>query len=81
MDLITRIFKNNVFRFLLLNLVLILLYCYYQPLCEPCLDNVNCPMCISNEQYVLIYLAVILNILNGIYILIRVKKIDVHKNK
>jgi hypothetical protein len=31
-----------------------ILFWYWQPLCEPCLFNTNCPPCISHLQYALV---------------------------
>lgn len=31
-----------------------------QPLCEPCLDEENCPYCISNRQIFLLFLMFLL---------------------
>lgn len=44
------------------------LYQYYQPLCEPCLPNTDCPPCIAKEQYVVMYLIGVIEVI----ILVRV---------
>ncbi len=72
---------SNAFKKILLliaiNLALGLLYLYYQPLCEPCLENTYCPLCISKEKYMVIITAVILNILFLLAILFRNKKLKI----
>jgi hypothetical protein len=51
----------------MIDLLLLLFYWYYQPLCEPCLSNNGCPLCISKEQVFIIFLGTALNLLLGIY--------------
>lgn len=66
--------KNNTKMILLLlaiDLIIVLLYWYYQPLCEPCLDKNNCPPCLSKEQYVLIYFGLAINVLVVAILLIK----------
>ncbi len=41
------------FIFLLIEIILIFGYYYYQPFCEPCLPDTYCPPCISREQNIL----------------------------
>jgi hypothetical protein len=36
---------------ILVSLLGILFFRYYQPYCEPCLSGLDCPPCISKEQY------------------------------
>ncbi len=43
------------------DLILIILFFHFQPLCEPCLDKKNCPLCLSNEQYFVIYFGICIN--------------------
>jgi hypothetical protein len=62
------------FLLLAIDLILLFLYWYYQPLCEPCLDKKNCPPCISKEQYFIIYFGVAINVVWGLYCLCRHKK-------
>ena len=55
---------------LIIDLILGLLFWYYQPKCEPCLYINDCPPCLSKQQYYIIYFGVILNlfyIINSIY--------------
>lgn len=63
---IIRFLKSCLFKLLLIDFLLLLLFRYYQPLCEPCLDNVDCPPCISTEQYFIIYFGVVINVIIGI---------------
>ncbi len=62
-----KIVEKCFFKLLMIDLFLLLLYWYYQPLCEPCLSNYDCPTCISKEQFLIIYLGTALNLLFGIY--------------
>ena len=65
---------NNCFLILLtIDLLLLSLYKYYQPLCEPCLSKNDCPPCLSREQYFIIYFTIILNIGIGIFCRIKSK--------
>jgi hypothetical protein len=59
--------KKSLFLLLVTDLVLVILYWYYQPLCEPCLDRQDCPPCISREQYFTIYFGVAINLIFGLY--------------
>ena len=54
---------NNFSKLCLIDLLLLLSYVYYQPLCEPCLEKNDCEPCISEEQYFIIYLGIVLNLL------------------
>ncbi len=60
-SLIIRIFRNPWFKLILVDLILYLLFKYYQPLCEPCLEGVECPPCLSEEQYFILYLGIAIN--------------------
>ena len=70
---IKKINRNYFFKLLIIDSFLLLLYWYYQPLCEPCLDKNDCPPCLSKEQYFIIYFSVVLNLLFGIYCLFKRK--------
>lgn len=35
---------------LIAEVLLVFLYYYTQPLCEPCIDDIPCPPCVSSEQ-------------------------------
>jgi uncharacterized membrane protein len=61
--------KRCFFWLLAMDLILLLLYWYYQPLCEPSLNTQNCPPCLSKNQYFIIYFALSINLLLGIYCL------------
>lgn len=69
-------FKKILFL-IVINLALGLLYLYYQPLCEPCLENTYCPLCVSKEQYMVIIAAVILNTLFLLAVFFRNKKLKI----
>ncbi|WP_432671118.1 hypothetical protein [Flavobacterium sp. SM2513] len=43
--------------FISVESTLFLIYCYYQPKCEPCLPCEDCPPCLSNEQITTFWLA------------------------
>jgi len=62
--------KKCFFWLLAIGLTL-LLYWYYQPLCEPCWDNQDCPPCISKNQYFILCFAIAINLLLGIYCLFK----------
>jgi uncharacterized membrane protein len=73
-DLIKKISKSCLFKLFLLDLILIFLFMYYQPLCEPCIDGADCPSCLSKQQYFIIYFGLGINLLSGIYCLYRSRK-------
>ncbi len=64
---IKKISKNYLFILFLLDLIFVLLFKYYQPLCEPCLDITDCLPCLSKQQYYILYLGLALNIIVGLY--------------
>ena len=68
--------NNKKFLFLLsvLDKILLILYWYYQPLCEPCLDKKDCPPCISKEQYFIIYFGLVINLVWGLYYFYKSRK-------
>lgn len=74
-DLIKKTSKSCLFKLLLLDLTLVLLFKYYQPLCEPCIDGADCPPCLSKQQYFIIYLGLGMNLISGIYCLYKNRKI------
>lgn len=59
---INRYFKGFFFRLVIVDLVLFLLFRYFQPLCEPCLDN-DCEPCLSQKQYAIIFIGITVNLL------------------
>jgi hypothetical protein len=61
--------KTKYIAMLSIDIILILLYIYYQPLCEPCISKEDCPPCISDEQYFLLGLGILLNIGFLLYII------------
>jgi hypothetical protein len=65
---------KSLFLLLFIDLILLSLYCYYQPLCEPCFDKRNCSPCISNEQYFIIYFGVTINLAWGLYCLYKSRR-------
>jgi len=72
-DQISKILKSYIFKLLLLDLLLVILFRYYQPLCEPCLNGADCPPCLSNIQYCIIFIGTIVNVVACMYYLIKVK--------
>jgi len=58
-----KILKSPYLRLLLIDLFLLILFRYYQPVCEPCFDNSECPICMSSEQYFIVYSALAINII------------------
>lgn len=67
-----KIIKNIVIWFAI-NVVLYLLFRYYQPFCEPCLSN-DCPPCLSEQQYIIIYFCLGFNVIYFLYIIFWKKK-------
>ena len=63
--LINKFFKSCFFRLTVIDFVLFLLFRYYQPLCEPCLDN-DWEPCLSKEQYIIIYIGIAVNVIGFI---------------
>ena len=61
--------KKYLFWLLGIDLTLLLLYRHYQPLCEPCLNKQNCPPCISENQYFILYFGIAFNLFIGMYFL------------
>ena len=55
------------FKLFLIDLILFLLFRYYQPMCEPCLYNIDCPPCLSKEQYFIIYFGIAINTIFAIF--------------
>ena len=51
------------------------LFSYNQPQCEPCLPNTYCPPCIGKEQYAIMYLFGIINLI----VLVRIIYISLKK--
>lgn len=71
---IKKINTNCFLVFISTNILFFLLYKYYQPLCEPCLNKEDCPPCISKEQYYIIYFSIVLNIAVLSYYIFKKKK-------
>lgn len=71
---INRVIRNCFFKLIISDFLLIFLYYYFQPLCEPCIDLHNCPLCMSKEQYVIVYLGIALNLMLGVYCLLKKKR-------
>jgi hypothetical protein len=44
--------------FIVIEAILMFFYSYFQPKCEPCIENSPCPLCISFEQKIIAILAV-----------------------
>ena len=63
-------------KLIILNILLLSRYCYiaYGIECEPCLDNTDCPPCMTKEQYFIIYFGIALNIFIGIYCIIKPRR-------
>ncbi len=57
-----RVISNTQLPFFLLVIVTAVsgcLYWYFQPLCEPCLPGSQCPPCVSDEQYGLVWVTIV----------------------
>lgn len=48
--------------FVVLLVIGYMLYRYYQPLCDSCLPGTECPPCRAKEQYIVVYLFGVLEI-------------------
>ena len=73
-SLMSKIRKSCFLKLLLLDLILIFLFKIRQPECEPCGDFPDCPPCISPEQYFIIYFAMVINPIGGLYCLYKHRK-------
>lgn len=74
-----QILKNRTFLIVaIIDALLVAAYYYYQPYCEPCLINDNCPPCISNEQITIIYVIIIFS---SVYIVSLIWKRIKYSNK
>ena len=71
---IKRLNFNCFLLFVSTNFLFFVLYKYYQPLCELCLNREDCPPCISKEQYFIIYFGIVLNIAMILYYIFKKKK-------
>lgn len=49
--------------FVFINMLLYLSFKDFQSICVPCLDDTDCPPCISEEQYILIYFGIAINVI------------------
>ncbi len=74
-NLIKKITKSCFLQLLLLDLILIIFFRYYQPLCEPCINLEDCPACLSKEQYWIIFFGLIANSIFLLYYLGKIKKL------
>jgi len=70
-----KIIKSCLLKLFLIDLLLLILFRYYQPLCEPCLDALDCPPCLSKQQYFIIYFGLGANLILGFYCFYK------HRNK
>jgi hypothetical protein len=58
---------------LVVDAILYLIFKHYQPLCEPCITG-ECPLCLSTQQYNIIYLGIIINIIYIPYVIVKSTK-------
>ena len=72
--LIKKIVKSCLFKLFLMDFILFVLFKYYQPFCEPCIDGADCPPCLSKEQYFIIYFGLAANLIFGLYCLYKIKR-------
>lgn len=52
----------------IIEVILGIIFIINQPLCEPCIDEQDCPPCLSNIQYYTIFLFIVFPV---IYIIIK----------
>jgi hypothetical protein len=57
-----KINKKIIIGVVILNTIFLLLFLYFQPLCEPCIDKSDCPPCLSRQQYFIIYFGIAVNL-------------------
>jgi uncharacterized membrane protein len=62
-----KITKSCFSKIILLDFLLFLVFRHYQPICEPCIDGADCPPCLSEEQYFIIYFGLVTNLIFGMY--------------
>lgn len=60
--------KNDWFVLSIVEVILIVVFIINQPLCEPCIDEEDCPLCLSDIQYCTVFLFIVFPV---IYILIK----------
>lgn len=48
---------------IIIDIILLILFWYYDALCEPCIDKSDCPPCLSKEQYFIIYFGGAVNLI------------------
>jgi len=61
--------KNDWFILSTIEVIWVIIFIINQPLCEPCIDEQDCPPCLSNIQYCTIFLFIVFPV---IYIIIKV---------
>lgn len=57
-----KISKKNIIAAIVLDAILVLLFLYFQPQCEPCIEKNDCPPCLSRQQYFIIYFGIAVNL-------------------
>ena len=67
--LIKIISKSWFSKLFFLDLILLIFFRHYQPICEPCIDQADCPPCLSKQQYYIMYSGLAINLIIGIYCL------------
>lgn len=74
--LIKKIISSRFFALSVIDIMLLALFRYYQPLCEPCIDTNDCPPCLSKQQYFILYFSLAVNLAFGMYYLFKKIKND-----
>lgn len=69
-----KIIAITVFLLILNNIASYFWYKYYQPQCAPCLPGYPCPPCRSTEQYVLLVISPLLDVVLIVRMWIKLKK-------
>lgn len=59
--------KNILLNLLISNILLLVVFVVNQPLCEPCIDAKDCPPCLSDEQYHIIVIGIIINCISLLF--------------
>ncbi len=71
--------KKIIIGFIIVDLLLLILFKYYQPYCEPCLTD-DCPPCLSEKQYFIIYISAVFNTIMIPYIVVKLVKSKKYNN-
>jgi len=46
--------KKKILILIIINVLVLFVTMMFQPKCEPCIEGFECPLCISNEQIIIL---------------------------